>query len=148
MLGEGCNVFKQPYITAKKDWLFNLWMVTLVADKLRRQWLWEVCVGIGANCISYLSPNRTLKLTAWTSVRESLQLHFKNAHKSWDSHRSSVVTISARSWLLLHACFLIHVIKKFLPIHSTYSVHWLLMALHVINNHDGAWLEVYMAKPV
>jgi len=34
------------YSTVKTDWLFNHRVVTLVADKLRRQWLWEVYFGI------------------------------------------------------------------------------------------------------
>ena len=31
---------------------FNHWVVTLVADKLRRQWLWDVYLVLEANCIS------------------------------------------------------------------------------------------------
>jgi len=38
-----------PCITVKTAWLvfFNHRVITLVADKLRRQWLWEVYFGIG-----------------------------------------------------------------------------------------------------
>ena len=85
----------------KRIGCFNLWMVTLVADKLRRLWLWEVYVGI-ANCISNLSPNRTLQQPEhlWGSHYNYTS---KMLIKAGDSHRCSVVTISARSWLLLHA---------------------------------------------
>ena len=61
-----------------QKWI-NHWVVTLVADKLRRQWL-SVYVGIRANCISNLSPNHTLQLTTWTCVRESL---YKYTSKTW-----------------------------------------------------------------
>ena len=85
----------------KRIGFFNLWMVTLVADKLRRLWLWEVYVGI-ANCISNLSPNRTLQQPEhlWGSHYNYTS---KMPIKAGNSHRCSVVTISARSWLLLHA---------------------------------------------
>ena len=76
---------------------FNHWIVTLVADRLRRHSLWEVYVGI-RDCISNLS-HCTLQLTTRACT---LQLHFKNM-TAGDFHRCSVVTISARSWLLLHA---------------------------------------------
>ena len=39
------------YITLQKQVdCFNHRVVTLVADKLERQWLWEVCFGIKTNC--------------------------------------------------------------------------------------------------
>ena len=83
-------------VHCKKDW----WMVTLVADKLRRLWLWEV-VGI-AKCISNLSPNRTLQQPEhlWGSQYNYTS---KMLIKAGDFHGCSVITISARSWLLLHA---------------------------------------------
>ena len=47
--------------TANKDWLFNHWMVTLVAEKLRKQQLYEKFILVlEANYISNLSPNHTL----------------------------------------------------------------------------------------
>ena len=59
-----------------------------------------------ANCISNLSPNHTLQLTTHrTSVRESLQSHFKKMIKAGDSSQMfSGHHIFARSWLLLHRC--------------------------------------------
>ena len=44
-LYENFDVFAYVY-TAKTDWLFNRRVVTLVAEKLKKQWLWEVYFGI------------------------------------------------------------------------------------------------------
>ena len=105
--------YPNPY-TGKRIGCFNLWMVTLVVEKLRRLWLWEVYVGI-ANCISNLSPNRTLQQP------EHLWGSHYNYTSSWRLSRmfssyyickiiacfliqagvtpSSVVILTARSWL-------------------------------------------------
>ena len=95
------TVFYRAIHCKKRTGCFNLWIVTLVADKLRRLWLWEVYAGI-ANCISNLSPNLTLQQPEhlWGSHYNYTS---KMLIKAGDSHRCSVVTISARSWLLLHA---------------------------------------------
>ena len=63
------------YIYAKTIGCFNHWVVTLVAGDSG----YEKYILVLVNCISNLSPNRTLQLTTLrTSVSESLQLHFKN----------------------------------------------------------------------
>ena len=61
----------------KKIVCFSHWVVTLVAEKLRRQWLWKAYFGIrGQLNVSNLRPNCTLQLKMLkTSVRESLQIH-------------------------------------------------------------------------
>ena len=68
---------------------FKHWMVTLVAEKLRRQCIWEIYISIRANYISNLSPNHTLQLTTRTSVRKSLQVHLKIMMKLGDSQMFS-----------------------------------------------------------
>jgi len=61
--------------------------------------------------VAYISnlSNHILQLTTRICifVGESLQLHLKNLMliQAGDSHRYSVVTISARSWSLLDACW-------------------------------------------
>ena len=84
--------YRKGLAVLSSEWL----PVTLVAEKLRRQCIWEIYMNIRANYISNLSPNHSLQLTTWTSVRESLQVHLKIMTKL-ATHRCSVVTISARS---------------------------------------------------
>ena len=66
---------------------FNHRVVTMVADKLKGQWLWEGCFGW---LKTYLirQPNRQLPSSSYnhntltklrTSVKDSLQMHFKVA---------------------------------------------------------------------
>ena len=59
--------------------------------------------------ISNLSPNSTLQLTAWASVRELLQLHFRNTMltKAGDSHWCSVHGYYICKIMFVIACFLI-----------------------------------------
>ena len=75
-------------------------MVTLVAGKLEKQWLWEVCLLLKTNCIrqperklSSSSYNHNTLTTFTTSVRGSLQIHFK----------VTVRNFSASRWFL-HRC--------------------------------------------
>ena len=99
---------KQFCTLQKRIGCFKHWMVTLVAEKLRRQCIWKIYVGIRANYISNLSPNHTLQLTTWTSVRESLQVHLKIMTKLGDSQMFSgyyickIMVVIARS--LIQAC--------------------------------------------
>ena len=87
-----------------KDWWINHWVVSLVADKLRRRWLWEACFGgceklyerfifvLEANCKSNLSWNQ---LMLGTSVRESL-------------HRTTLQQYDAKCWWLDRCCYCMH----------------------------------------
>ena len=84
------------FYTAKRIGCFKHWMVTLVADKLRSQWLWERVLelntlAISAQIVPYNWQPEHLWGRHYTSTLKNMMLIQAGG---------SVVTISVRSWLL------------------------------------------------
>ena len=93
-------------VLQKKIGCFNHWAVSRVAgaEVVRFILVLEV------NCISNLSPNHTLQLTTLrTFVRVTKTAFLNMMFLWWFSRRCSVVTISAREWLLLHVVWYMQV---------------------------------------
>ena len=85
--------------TAKRIGCFKHWMVTLVADKLRRQWLWEI-ITLAIDPKLYLTTDN---LNICEGVTTIIIWHlYKLA-----THRCSVVTIIICKIMVVIACFLI-----------------------------------------
>ena len=120
-ISQQYNRCKKWLVVLTTEWL--PWLQTSWRDSGHERFI----LVLEANCINNLNPNHTLQLTTFrTSVRESLQLHFKHmmafvvtlsqmfsgyyiskimhwlwnalwCKKLWLFHRCSVVTISPRS---------------------------------------------------
>ena len=92
-------VCKGVMSTLLKGGCFKHWMVTLVADKLRRQWLWEI-ITLAIDPKLYLTTDN---LNICEGVTTIIIWHlYKLA-----THRCSMVTIIICKIMVVIACFLI-----------------------------------------